>query len=220
VLVKKYRAFVKILFTFLLFQNQVNAEINPMLGTLETRYRELSYAGNLSGCELSFETIAQDFAYNHGGEIVGIGSISVNSVESKSGIILGIFIKLGLLEKFIGQNSETEITAPNYVFIKSKNFNSSRQPYASVESDTKGYTLIALKDYIESIKLLDDVIQEGNFTIGFNKKENGMDVYLPVDITVKETITNDGSFKRIHSNDALSNFTTCFSKMLEKVSKQ
>lgn len=213
-----YFVFIRTMFILFVFQSQYAvAENNPLLGTLETRFRELSHAGNLTGCELSFETIAQDYAYKNGTEIMGIGSISLNFIDNK----LGVMLKLGTLEveQFMNENSKKEITAPNYIFLKSKNFNSANQPYVIVESQSIGFKILVLKDYVESLKLIDGIIQQGNFSVGFNSTPNGMDVLLPIDVTVKETIMNDGSFKRVHSDDTLSNFAMCAATLGNKVLK-
>lgn len=83
----------------------------------------------------------------------------------------------------------------------------------------KGYSLFVMSAFdTKVVDVIDDIMDGENFVIGFNRKKGGMDVHLPIDLSVANTVVNnDGSLKRVHSQEAINGFRACFVEVTSKL---
>jgi hypothetical protein len=60
------------------------------------------------------------------------------------------------------------------------------------------------------MKVLTDIIEERPLSVGFNRMSGGLDVLVPLDISVSRTYEEGGKILRIRSSEAIAQFTRCF----------
>jgi hypothetical protein len=96
-------------------------------GTLRAGFRQISYSGKLQGCEINFETSAQDFAYQAGRPIIAGGSIALH-IEP-----FGMMLKPGVADVL----NNNILEAPYYAFIKTSNGSTAGSIYESHDADNK-----------------------------------------------------------------------------------
>jgi hypothetical protein len=185
---------------------------DSLVGTMRVGFRPISSAGVTNGCELSFETSALDFAYRQGKPVIVAGSISFQGESFK---LLGIMIKLGVADMLVDIQ---HVEAPYFAYIKTSNGTTAGSKFLSHDAEMKGYRLFVPEFNKQTAGVIGDIISGENPTIGFNRVKGGMDALLPLDLTVADTVAaNDGSLKRIHSQEAIDGFRNCMAEVTSKL---
>ena len=197
----------KTLFPFaLLVSMSVYAQPLPM-GTIDVYFQQLSKGGVPDGCSLVFTTNVADTAYLKGAQVTMNGSIAVRSLDGKSLSFTG---KLGT-RTF--EQADSKWVEPVYFYFSTKNGTSAGKGKV-IAAETQGYKLLIANAFDESVmRLIVDIAHTGNFTVGFNRKTNGQDVYSPVDVSVSLKQESDGA--RIVKNlETKKDFEECFIQLL------
>lgn len=107
---------------------------DQFVGTLRAGFRQISYSGKLQGCEINFETSAQDFAYRAGRPIIAGGSIALY-IEP-----FGMMLKPGVADVL----NNNIVEAPYYAFIKTSNGTTAGR-YMSPMTQIKAIAYLFLK---------------------------------------------------------------------------
>jgi hypothetical protein len=197
----------------LLFNTGANAgEYDSLIGTMRVVFRPLSSAGAVYGCELSFETSALDYASRQGNPVLGAGGIVFYGQNFKES---GVSIKLGVAD-ILDKNHQVE--APYFAYFKTSHGTTADSKYVSHDAEMKGYRLFVPESNAKTMSVIEDIISGENPTVGFNRVKGGMDVLLPLDLTVSDTVSADnGSLKRVHSQEALNGFRNCMAEVISKL---
>lgn len=191
---------------------------NSLLGTLFVKFSEQRSKGELKGCSLEYSSLIQDHSYNRGELYAVFGSLSIS--QNKSGTPL-IGLKVGTQKVVPGTNGsaiEFIPERPHFAYLTDENgANNAKQLIASTDSDTPGAKFFVYNLFTEeAIQLTSALSAKQKLIIAFNRREGGIDVFLPVDLTVIET-GNDGQ-RRKSPSEALA-FDKCTLKIIETFQK-
>lgn len=180
-------------------------------GTFSVNFEPLSTEGVTEGCSLVFRTIARDYVYNKGKPVVGVGNITYMVTSPTK---FGMSVKLG-----VGKVEENmKMQAPHFAYIKTISGSTAGVKNKTADSDMKGFRMFVPQVSESSMSVITDILDGKPATVGFNLKKGGMDVLLPLDFTVANTIaSDDGTLKRLHSQDAITGFGKCFMEVSEKL---
>lgn len=83
----------------------------------------------------------------------------------------------------------------------------------------EGFRLYAYSLFDPTVlNLYTEIMDSGKVTVGFNRKKGGMDVLVPIDLSVSDVEYLDGDkVVRKRSNDAMSNYAICSTTLLNQV---
>ena len=71
------------------------------------------------------------------------------------------------------------------------------------------------------MKVYDDILSGEPITIGFNRKKDGLDVVIPINLRVAETcVSPDSSVVRRESDEMLQHFAECTNEVFQQVKRQ
>jgi len=184
---------------------QVHAgEVDSLVGTMSVNFQPITSEGVTDGCSLVFNTVAVDYAYRQGKPVLGVGNFSVMGTKQN----FGMSLKLGVANVF---DRPPKAEAPHYAYIKTTNGTTAGAKFESIDSDMDGFKMFVYQVNEKTLAVISDLIDGQNATIGFNRSKGGMDVLMPLDLTVVDAVqSSDGSIKQIHSQDALQGFRQCF----------
>ena len=135
---------------------------DQFVGTLRAGFRQISYSGKLQGCEINFETSAQDFAYRAGRPIIAGGSIALY-IEP-----FGMMLKLGVADVL----NNNIVESPYYAFIKTSNGTTAGSIYEYPNADNKGYRLFVPQTNKTTMTVMIDILSGESPTIGFNRSKS------------------------------------------------
>jgi hypothetical protein len=177
------------------------------LGTISSSAEPIFKGGRLTGCSVNFETLVKDFTYK-AGDYSRVGG-SFNFVTSKN--------KLGILLKVVVNDFDppTYKPVPNppvsafFVFG-----NATSLPYltnGSLGTDTPG-AIVAVYDAVKTFPMLLKSVSAGTITVGSARTIGGMDMQVPIDLSIEDTDDN-GTKKR--SNKSANGFVECTSDLLK-----
>lgn len=191
---------------------QANAgEFDQLVGTVGVTFAPIATEGRVDGCSLVFDTVALDYAYLQGNPVFGAGNFTVMGSNNQ----LGMSLKLGVAN-ILAKPPKPE--APNYAYIKTKKGSTAGVKYIAVDSDKEGFKMFVYEANEKSLAVVYDLIEGVNPTIGFNRKKGGIDVMLPLDLTVANSKSApDGSRQQFHSQVALDGFRQCIIELAERL---
>lgn len=162
-------------------------------GTIDVYFQQLSRGGILEGCSLVFTTSARDTANLKGAQVIMNGSIAIRNLQDARLSFTG---KLGIKQV---DKSNAKWEAPNHFFFSTAN-GSTAETAKIIESDTDGYRLLIGDAFDKKIwPILTDLIDRPEFTVGFNRKPDGQDVYSLVNMTLSLKNKADGSIGIINN---------------------
>ncbi|MGK2873060.1 MAG: hypothetical protein ACSLFL_12545 [Alphaproteobacteria bacterium] len=185
------------------------AQVNDSIyGTHSVVFQPLQESGALFGCSLVYSAIHADHAYRHGRPIIINGNISVQRFAA--GEVVGL--KIGVTDF-----TETTRTRPYFAYMQTPVATTANIPHQKSDGDVEGFLLIGMGLNEASMNFLAKMLELGEVTIGFNYKEGGMDVLVPIDLKVfdVEPLPSE-RFHRKRSFDALQNFSGCFAEILKQ----
>jgi hypothetical protein len=200
-------------FTVMLMAAGVNAQ-QISNGTVDVYFQQLSSDGVLNGCSLVFTSLVSDTAYSKGAQIVMNGSIAIRIVKKGQISFTG---KLGT-KPFLDTTNKW-IEPANFYF--SSDSGTTSEAAKVIDSDTQGYKLLIGNAFEGGIlELLKDILRTGEFTVGFNRKPGGQDVYTLVKVNTSLKSNPDGTGEREQSNATPLAFNRCLGRLTEKVQQQ
>ena len=206
---KRTLAAVGIVFVWLMSLNVgvLAQEDTSIFGTNSVSFVPLQVGGGLRGCTLVYEAVAADHVYSGGDPVVVVGNIAVHSQDMNVTLALKIGIR-GLLSR------DQRFQAPIFAYLQTDNSSTAKLRHVSADGD-EGFRLFIVRLDDEATKLLAETIQAGRVTVGFNRKENGLDVLVPVDLTVVNSVVSGSRVVRTRSGDATKQFMKCVLDVVE-----
>lgn len=192
--------------------NTLAENYDAFVGTMRVNFQPLSHGGVAYGCSLLFNSINLDYAYKQGKPVQGVGNFSYMVTSPTQ---FGMSLKLGVSDVLDGKN---KVEAPFFAYIKTPNGTTGGMKNISNDSDTKGFRMFVPVVNESSMAVLFDLVDGKNAEIGFNRKKDGMDAMLPLDLTVEDTVADsEGLLKRQHSRLAIDGFNKCVLELSSKL---
>lgn len=138
-----------------------------------------SHEGITDACGFEFKAMSFDTAYLGGDPVIINGSLAIRLFNPKA---VGIAYKLGT---FQFEGTELKSSAPTFAWIKVGSV--LIKPKKSVPSDSEGYTLYISELPSDMKSFLKALYEQQEVKVGFNRREGGMDVVVPIDLSVRDT---------------------------------
>lgn len=164
-----------------------------------------SSAGTVNGCGFEFKAMAFDTAYKRGAPIVINGSFAASKLDAE-----GIYFtyKLGT---FNLTDNGLQPEAPHYAWIKLGDV--MVKPERTIRGESEGYKLYLSKLPEDASGAFDAVIAQGPVSVGFNRKEGGLDVVVPLDLSVRDT-KMESQVVRVRDRKLGEGFSQCLRQLL------
>jgi len=180
-----------------------------IFGTHSVVFQPGRSGGKLHSSTLVYRAVVADFAYKNGRPSVIVGNIGVSLYKNK--IVLTLKIGVKELE---GENTPFE--RPYFAYLQTKNHIVTKSPFEAMDGDS-GFRLLSWPFEEPTIKLISEMISTGIVTIGFNRIENGLDVLVPIDLTVFDAdYTDDGKVIRKRSSNEVNEFLRHLKLLLDE----
>ena len=185
---------------------------NSVFGTHWVKFQPTTVEGKLNGCSLTYLAVQSDRVYKNGDPVIVNGSILLSNTDKA----IGLMLKVGLKD-FSPPTSKFE--RPNFAYLKGKNQNTAAATISSVPGD-EGYSLYVYSITDSAVQSVFSDLLSGQASIAFNRKPGGMDVVVPLDLSVVDSeYTNDYKVKRQISNSAATSFNECALTLIENLKK-
>lgn len=203
------------IFLFFCHATDAHAATDDSLdGTYTIEFQPIQSAGKLQGCSLVYSAAALDYTYKQGELLSLKGNISIFGDEK--GMLLNF--KIGVVENLAKNPTFVE---PHFAYLQTSNSSTNEVESKSFASDIPGYKIFVYSLFEPNItKLYEDMISSGKVTIGFNRKANGMDILVPLNLFIRDARLEGNAVKREHSMEMLNAFSSCSSKLIDSVLKK
>ena len=176
------------------------------LGTISTFAEPVFANGLLTGCSVNFNTLVRDFTYEAGTFAKVEGSFNLMTAKDSLGVLLKIVV-----HDFDPKTYDLVPGKPVAALFVSGNATSLPFLIRSLETDTPG-AVVAVYDAEKTYPMLVQGLSAGTVTVAFARAVGGMDMQVPVDVTVEDTDDN-GNKKR--SNKVATSFLECSQDLIE-----
>ena len=196
------------LFSFATLANALDDD--SIIGTHSVSFQPIQVGGELQGCTLVYMAVQYDSAYLDGSPVVIVGNIGIGQF----GANLILTLKVGV-KNLVGNGP---IVRPNFAYLQTKSYSTAKVKQKAMNGD-EGFRLYAYSLFDPTvINLYGEIIDSGKVTVAFNRKKGGMDVLVPIDLSVSDVEYLDGDkVVRKRSNDAMSNYAICSTTLLNQV---
>lgn len=199
---------LKVFLLMAVFSAAAHAQPIPN-GTIDVYFQQLSRNGVPDGCSLVFTAVASDTAYRNGAQVTMNGSIAVRDVDGKRLMFTG---KLGT-RTF--EESGSQWSAPHYFYFTTKTGTTAGKSKV-IAAETAGYKLLIVDATEPPItRLIVEIAKTGSFTVGFNRRENGQDVYSRVDLSKSLKSLPNGSAEITTNTNTQKEFDACFVALVD-----
>jgi len=182
------------------------SSLSSYIGTTYTEPNIQYDQGRLSGCGIEFAYYLNDFTYHQGQRYNITGSFGVKEA-GQNGILgyLKIFTtKINSLGKFDGKPEK-----PNFAYLRSSSGQSNAKSiFRSFDSDVPGGLFTVFNLDKPTLDILKGALVTNKITVAFNRMQNGLDVEIPIDLTVESI---NGSGKPLISQKTMTAFKKCMS---------
>ena len=195
------------LFSFATLANALDDD--SIIGTYSVSFQPTQIGGELHACTLLFTAVQYDSAYLDGSPVMIVGNIGNRQV----GANLLLTLKVGV-KYLVGNGS---ILRPNFAYLQTKSYSTAKVKQKAMNGD-EGFRLYAYSLFDPTVlNLYAEIMDSGKVTVGFNRKKDGMDVLVPIDLSVSDAESPDGDkVVRKRSNEAVSNFAICSTTLLNQ----
>jgi hypothetical protein len=141
--------------------------------------------------------VQADYAYRNGSPIVIVGNIGVHQ---EANMVLAL--KIGVKDLDV---PNAPFTRPYFPYLQP--LTTARSRHETLDGD-EGFRLIVVGLSEASNKLLLEMLDTGEVTIGFNRNKNNIDVLVPIDLKVFDAEPlPPQSFRRKRSDNAITQFS-------------
>jgi hypothetical protein len=179
-----------------------------IFGTNSVSFVPIQVGGSLRGCTLVYEAVVADHAYLGGDPVLAVGNLTVHVQD----INVTLALKLGV-RNILARAQQFE--APHFAYLQTANSSTAKLRYVSAEGE-EGFRLFVMRLDDQALKLLMEALQAGKVVVGFNRKENGLDVLVPVDFAIVKTEVSGDKVVRTRSSESTKSFTQCVLKVVEE----
>jgi hypothetical protein len=177
------------------------------------KYEPVQIEGSLKGCSVVFTTVTADHAYLNGDWVALNGSIGLRAVkDGPLGLVLTL--KIGLKEVQSGKPFER----PHFAYLQTAHGSTANAPQAAVDGDP-GYRLYTYRAVEPSVAaVLKDLADKPEISIGYNRRKDGVDILVPLDLTVVDSeYTKSQEVIRKRSREVVDQWANCVSSLLGNV---
>ena len=182
---------------------------NLIYGTHSVVFQPGQSSGVLHSCTLVYRTVQADYAYRNGSPVVIVGNIGVRQFDAK----MVLTLKIGVKDLAV-QNAP--FTRPYFAYLQTPNATTAKSVHITDDGD-EGFRLITVGLSEASNNLLIEMLQSGKVTIGFNREKGGLDVLVPIDLTVLDAeYPGSGKVVRKRSNETITRFIGCYEDLLNQ----
>jgi hypothetical protein len=185
------------------FANLANAQDDDsIIGTHSVRFQPIQIGGELQGCTLVYMAVQYDDVYPDGSPVKIIGNIGINQFGADVILTLKVGVK-----NLVGKGA---IVRPNFAYLQTKSYSTAKVKQQAMNGNG-GFRLYVYSLFDSTvINLYGEIVDSGKVTLAFNRKKGGIDVLVPIDLSVSDAEYQDGDkVVRKRSNDAMSNFVKC-----------
>lgn len=197
-------------------ENVANDALTSLIGTLEITSSRTSANGKLVGCEINYGAIIFDNTYSQGAPYIVKGTLGVNGLNNNSSLALGLKVATYRLYPQKNGDISTKPERPYLAYLKASNGINNVNGYLNkTDSDNMdGGVFYVYKFDAILAEMLAEMVNTKTISIVFNRRENGYDVTVPIDLTV--TSVNDKG-TRSYSDKNMHEFSVCYSDLLNSV---
>lgn len=189
------------------FQSQAQQSENSR--TLSVFTQPIMASGKLAGCSLVFEGLAHDYPYRKGKVIKLDGSVNILGMGENTAVTLKIVVN-----ELLSTESGMVVykpSSPSRVYLVGSDLTNNNSSIVSVApTDVEG-GIFAVFNLSPAISYIIDGLLEKKLTIAFNQMDGGMDIVVPINLTVAKT-TRDG--KSVFSDQIVNDFLVCSQSLL------
>lgn len=178
-----------------------------VFGTNSVSFVPIQVGGSLRGCTLVYEAVVADHAYLSGNPVQAVGNLTVHVQD----LNVTLALKLGV-RSVLGRDQRFE--APYFAYLQSTNSSTAKLRYVSGDGD-EGFRLFIVRLDDQALKVLMEALQVRKVVVGFNRVESGLDVLVPVDLTVVKTDSLGDKAVRTRSIEPVQAFGQCVLKVVE-----
>ena len=200
-----------------MLNNEMNAMLSNLAGTLEITSSKTSANGQLIGCEIVYGTMIFDNTYSKGSPYFVKGSIGITGVNKNTSLAGGIKVATYRIYPQNNGDITTKPERPYFAYLKAANGVNNVNGYLDkIDSDNMdGGVFYVYKFDDILVDIVGQMIDKKVISIAFNRRKDGYDVTVPIDLTVS-SVSEKGI--REHSNKNINEFSTCYSELLNSVS--
>ena len=187
----------------------IGQDDESIYGTHSVVFQPGQSSGVLHSCTLVYRATQADYAYRNGNPVMIVGNIGVRRFDTK----MILTLKIGVMDIDV---PNAPFTRPYFAYLQTPNATTANSHSETRDGD-EGFRLIAIGLNDTTGKLLFEMLESGKVTIGFNRKKDGLDVLVPIDLKVFDAEYPDsGNVVRKRSNDAITQFLECYRELLEQ----
>lgn len=185
------------------------AENDSAYGTYSTIFQPAQRSGELIGCNLVYRALHPDHAYRKGNPVVVNGYFGLLLIKED----LYLTLKIGLMDV----TKKPSFEGPHFSYLQTESYSTIKAKNTKPKG-VDGYSLYMYSMYSpEILGLLDEIQSSRKVTIGFNRREKGLDVIVPIDLEVIESKKVGDKVIRKRSGETMLNFSRCSSTLTEKM---
>lgn len=190
---------------------------SSIYGTHRVVFQPIRSSGVLQGCSLVYTAVVADHVYRKGSLVAINGNVSVYQGDQggKKGGNVSLNLKIGLNDF---DSPDAPFAGPYFAYLQTANETTAKSFHEAFDGE-KGYRFFVFHLNETSAKLIVEMVDTGKVTIAFNRKKGGIDVLVPLDLTVIDAeYRGEGNvFTRKRSNEGPIQFLSCVGDILKQV---
>lgn len=182
---------------------------DSIAGAHSVTFQPVHAGGTLLGCSLVYRAVQFDHAYLGGKPVVAVGNIGVYQTDGKMAFTLKVGVK--------PLTGNSPFVSPTFTYLQTKNASTAKVKQTGQEVE-KGFRYVVYSFFDPTVQqIIDEIIESGKVTLAFNRKPNGMDVLVPIDLDVIDaTYPGGNSVARVRSKETMNDFLVCYKKLLNQ----
>lgn len=190
-------------------------DLSPIVGTVQVEFQPVQSQGTTEGCTLVYRVIGQDHAYRKGGLVSLAGNIAIWSNKQRNNIVLAL--KIGIIDSI---DPKATPARPFFAYLQTPHGTTAKSMVDQNNSEP-GFRLFIYQLNGDTVNVYEDVLKGEPVMIGFNRKKDGLDVLVPLDLHIVDTsLSREGSMIRRQSVEMLVDFSMCASDVIKQVQRQ
>lgn len=190
-------------------------DLFPMVGTMHVKFQPVQSHGITEGCTLEYRVIGQDHAYRNGDLVSLAGNIAIWSNKERNNIVLAL--KIGIIDSL---DPKATPARPFFAYLQTPHGTTAKSRVDQNDSEP-GFRLFSYQLNGDAVNVYGDVLKGEPVMIGFNRKQDGLDVLVPLDLHIVDTsLSREGSMVRRQSVEMLVDFSMCASDVIQQVQRQ